>query len=270
MRSQTCAGRGVGHVHLPVAGARGSRRGGRAGGSARPVRRCPRRPRSRARPTAGSRWLGRQRLRAPGARLLEQQPGPRGGRGPGERLVRFRGRGRARAHGGEPNLVVTSPHARGRCTGPGRSAPGAATIAGRPSRRRGTHPAPRRLIVRPAVPTPGRRPPPPAWPAARPSRRGAGPGRQVGRGAGLGRRAGRGGARPGQHQASPRPCRNRWQRTPPVARPLRGYWSNGVSLAVRLRRVVQRAARARDREHHRVHRRVDRGERDHLRARRSA
>lgn len=26
--------------------------------------------------------------------------------------------------------------------------------------------------------------------------------------------------------------RNRWQRTPPVARPLRGYWSNGVSLHV--------------------------------------
>lgn len=28
------------------------------------------------------------------------------------------------------------------------------------------------------------------------------------------------------------PFRKRWQRTPPVARPLRGYWSNGVSLAV--------------------------------------
>lgn len=27
------------------------------------------------------------------------------------------------------------------------------------------------------------------------------------------------------------PFRKRWQRTPPVARPLRGYWSKGVSFA---------------------------------------
>lgn len=45
--------------------------------------------------------------------------------------------------------------------------------------------------------------------------------------------AARAGTAPAQARArQSSPLRNRWQRTPPVARPLRGYWSNGVSLAV--------------------------------------
>ena len=90
----------------------------------------------------------------------------------------------------------------------------------------------RRPASAPRLTTPAPPPPPPASPAARPSRPGAGPAPAAPPGC-RSCCAARAGAAPAQarvRQSSP--FRNRWQRTPPVARPLRGYWSNGVSLAV--------------------------------------
>lgn len=57
-----------------------------------------------------------ERLDAPGTGLLQQQPCPRRGGGPRERLVEVSGRGCARTHRGEPNLTsarATSGRAEG-------------------------------------------------------------------------------------------------------------------------------------------------------------
>lgn len=47
----------------------------------------------------------RQRLGSPGSRLLDEQPGPGGGRRRGERFGRFTGSGGTGTHIGEPNLI---------------------------------------------------------------------------------------------------------------------------------------------------------------------
>lgn len=59
---------------------------------------------------------GRQRLHTPGARLLDQQPGTRGGGGPRERLVQVLRGGRTRTHVGEPNLTCPAVGRRARAT----------------------------------------------------------------------------------------------------------------------------------------------------------
>jgi hypothetical protein len=61
----------------------------------------------------------------------------------------------------------------------------------------------------------------------------------------------RAGAGPAQAATSvSSPLRNRWQRTPPVARPLAGYSCIGVTLTLSGRRARQRARAARHRDHH--------------------
>ena len=76
---------------------------------------------------------------------------------------------------------------------------------------------------------------------------------------------------PGPAQASTStssPLRNRWQRTPPVARPLGGYSAYGVTFTLAGRGAGQRAGAARDRDHDRLvagpaAAPVDRAEPDH-------
>ena len=81
---------------------------------------------------------------------------------------------------------------------------------------------------------PGGRPPPAGRPARRVGRRGAGPG-------------------PAQASTSTSsPLRNRWQRTPPVARPLAGYSSKGVTLTRPGRRAGQGAGAAGHGDHDRL------------------
>ena len=127
---------------------------------------------------------GGQRLRAPGTRLLQQQPGRGGGRGRGHRLTQPGGQHGARTHAGEPNLAG--------------------------SHRSGDH---RNRLVR-ATPEP--------------SRRGSSGGRSTGTPLAAAARAGVGPAQ-ARARGGPRP-RNRWQRTPPVARPLRGVLLEGGDL----------------------------------------
>ena len=73
---------------------------------------------------------------------------------------------------------------------------------------------------------------------------------QVHRHAGLGGAAGRRRAAQASTRASS-PLRNRWQRTPPVARPLAGYSRYGVTFTVAAAGAGQRADRAGDGDHHR-------------------